>query len=172
VDDLLQWMNAYQRVYAISARGHYLAAARKARWNYVLGVPSVAISAIVGASIFSTLESNPQVGWKIAAGLLSLAVAVFGSLQTFFRFADSAERHLDAGRKYSALRRRLELLQLKYRDSDKAKRSEALKDIEQFNEALSQTAEQSPAIPDSCWDQASLEEPQQNPKEISKAAVA
>ena len=90
MDDILQRIFEYQRTYAISARGHYLASARQARRNYGFGVPSVVISAMVGASIFGTIKSNPppELGWKIAAGLLSLSAAVLVSLQTFFRFGE------------------------------------------------------------------------------------
>jgi hypothetical protein len=131
--------------------------------------PQVAIAAVVGASIFGSIESNPQPSWKIIAGLLSLAVAVLGSLQTFFRFAESAERHVAAGRRYGGLRRRLELLELKYRHANAAQRDEALQDLEEFNEALSQAAQESPAIPDRCWDKARQEEAEQNPKQVSMA---
>jgi hypothetical protein len=115
------------------------------------------ISTIVGAAIFGTIESNPDPYWRIVAGLLSLSAAVLASLQTFFGFAEASERHLAAGRRYGAIRRQLEQLELEYANADESKRAEALGELDALLERLAAVAEESPAIPDKMYDQAAQE---------------
>ena len=162
MDDIMQRLLDYKRSYAIWARGHYLASARQAHRNYRLGVPSVVISAVVGTSIFGTIGSSPELGWRIAAGLFSISAAILASLQTFFRFAEYAERHLEAGRRYGQVRRKLEYLELKYRQADASRRDEALTDLAELYDALAMAEEKSPAVPDSCWKQAQREGEERN----------
>jgi hypothetical protein len=73
-----------------------------------LGVTVVVLSTIVGTAIFTTLNQSPSTAAKTVAGLLSVAAAVFGALQTFLRFPQRQTAHHDAAVRYGALRREIE----------------------------------------------------------------
>lgn len=80
------------------------------RLHYAIGVPVVVLSAVVGTTVFATLQK--QVGFKIqlTVGGISLLAAILAGLQTFYGFSALAERHKSVAAAYGAIRRRLELL--------------------------------------------------------------
>lgn len=103
VDQLLgDWR---QRVYAAQS-AHYASANRFRRFNYIVGVPAVVFSSVVGTAIFAGLEKNPGRAWVIGAA--SIAAAVLAGLQTFLRFSERAAQHATAADWYSAIRRDIE----------------------------------------------------------------
>lgn len=87
---------------------HDLAARRNDTYRYWLGVPTIIASAVVGTSVFASLETQVATSLKIALGLVSITSAVLASLQTFYSFADRAESHRVAGVKYKSIIRELE----------------------------------------------------------------
>jgi hypothetical protein len=109
VRDLLDKAEEYRLLVARHNRAHYLAAKQAERMNTWLGVPVAVTTTAVGTTIFSTFSDNPDVKLRIGTGLLSLLAAVLASLQTFFKFSEHQQKHLQAGAQYGALRRRLEI---------------------------------------------------------------
>lgn len=103
---LLIW---YKRVESLQ-KCHYLASHRFDRYNYYLGVPTILITALVGTSVFASLQTNYSKDAAILVGFVSFLGAVFSSLQTFLSFNERAERHRSAGSRFGALGRKLELL--------------------------------------------------------------
>lgn len=89
---------------------HYEAADRLKRLNYWFGVPVVAITSIVGTSVFSSISSTGGLddNTRIAVGAISVMAAVLASLQTFLGFSERAERHRITGARYGIARRALE----------------------------------------------------------------
>jgi len=162
MQDILKRSSYYRRIYAICARGHHLAAARQSRLNHLFGVPAAVISAIVGTTVFATLEQNPETTWRIIVGLVLILSAVLSTLQTRFNYADAAGKHKTAGIRYSAVRRRLELFELKCADPSLDRQS-ALAELEKIIADLEKLAEDLPAIPDRMWNQAKAEYERDNP---------
>lgn len=81
---------------------HSLAARRYDRKHVRLGVIAVSLAALVGTSVFASLNDHPNgqvvpqhwlVWIRLLAGLLSIAAAVFAALQTFLGHAGRAEQH-------------------------------------------------------------------------------
>ena len=134
MEDVLQKIRSYQRTYAITARGHYLTAARKASLHRWLGVPSVAITAITGTAVFATIQQNPGKDplWPIMIGVVLLTAAVLSSLQTFFRFSEEAERSTIAARRNNDIRRRLEHIEMRYAEGSSEDRPKALEALEKL----------------------------------------
>jgi hypothetical protein len=95
---------------SVTQNAHYLSADHFARWSRWLGIPVIALSAIVGTSVFATLQKQPEVWVQISVGLGSVAAAVLASLQTFLGYSERAEKHRVAGAKYGAIGRELETL--------------------------------------------------------------
>src|SRR5262249_21252379 len=79
------------------------------RMNVWFGIPVVALSTIVGTSVFASLgETNPDLRLRILVGLISVLAAVLSGLQTFLRFSERAEKHRSVVAKYGAIRREME----------------------------------------------------------------
>ena len=104
----------HRRVYCAQA-GHYAAADRCRLLNYLVGVPAIVFSSIVGTAIFAGLEHDTQgptaLGMAprtIVVASISIAAAVLGALQTFLRFPERATQHATAADWYSAIRRDIE----------------------------------------------------------------
>ena len=87
---------------------HDLAARRNDTYRYWLDVPTIVFAAVVGTSVFATLESQVDTNFKIGPGFVSIASAVLASLQTFYDFATHAASHRLAGVKYKTIIRELE----------------------------------------------------------------
>jgi hypothetical protein len=125
---------------------HYAASDAATRWNVVLGIPVVIVSAVVSTSIFASINGSPGNGWKIGAGLVSLAAAALSALQTFFKFPETGERHRLAAARYGHVRREAEVFSLHYSGGDSAQRDTALTELETIANKLGELDEVSPAI--------------------------
>lgn len=126
---------------------HYECARRFERLHLWLGLPAIALSTLVGTTVFSSLEKTADVRLQIAVGLLSVVAAVLTGLQTFLRYAELGERHRMAGAKFANLKHRIELLSTLPPASDLELRS-ALESIE---DAWSKLREESPTLPARVW---------------------
>jgi len=117
VEQLLQ--NWHERVYAAQA-AHYAAADRYRLLNYLVGVPAVVFSSIVGTAIFAGLDHKSPEAPLVA--FASILAAVLAGLQTFLRFPERASQHGTAADWYSAIRRDIEeVMHLPMKSRGKAK---------------------------------------------------
>jgi hypothetical protein len=66
------------------------------------------LSAIVGTSVFATLENDVSTAARIAVGLTSVAAAVVAGVQAFATFSKRAYEYERAARTFAALRREIE----------------------------------------------------------------
>jgi hypothetical protein len=147
VQDLLgRWLLRCRVALAAYNRATTRAVAAERR----LGIPSVALSALVATSVFVTLESDPAVGWRIATGVVAVAATVLTALQTFLRQEERAEQFREAARSYGRLRRRIELAML-FPPGTTAEASAVLDDLAG---ALAEAARGKPNVPQSVWDRA------------------
>ena len=157
VDPVSPWSEAvldrlrdWERRAAAAAEVHFQNAEYLARWNVGLGIPVVALSAIVGTATFATLAHDVNVGVRIAAGMLSVIAAVLASVQTFLRFGARAERHRVAAERWSAIRREIEKV-LSLPPELLGSPKDVLDDV---NARMDEAAEKSPAMPDRRWKKA------------------
>jgi len=96
-------------IHAHKGRDRHDAAARiYERLKYIVGIPALIVSTVVGTSVFSALAAQSKSPVSLWVGLLSVAAAVLSALQTFLDFPARAERHRAAGVKYKAVIRSLE----------------------------------------------------------------
>lgn len=130
----------YQRVTA-AQKCHYLASERFSKYNYFLGIPTIILSTIVGASVFSSLSQNPKTQIIILVGLASLAAAVLSSLQTFLSFSEKAEKHRLFGTKYGMAGREMERI--------KSSRTPICEEeLDMIQRQLDEMAKDAPRIPE------------------------
>lgn len=113
-------------------RAHYISAEYFSRKGYWLGIPVIALSTIVGTSVFASIQKQPAPSVQIAVGLASVLAAVLASLQTFLGYSTRVEKHRVAGAKYGALGRELEIL----RASNEAIPNEVIEELKKRLDAL------------------------------------
>ena len=88
---------------------HYRHATELSGKNNLLGIPVIALTTLVGTSVFMSLsEQSPSTAVRIAVGSLSLLAAVLAGLQTFMKFSERCEKHRSTAARYGIVRRQLE----------------------------------------------------------------
>ena len=131
---------------------HYRVSSHLRRYNVWLGLPVVILTTAVGTSLFATLnQADVPVELRILVGAISLAAAVLAGAQTFFSFAQRADRHVIAADWYASIRRKIEQLQATprgFRDSPKAF-------LDQIRKEMNSVGSQSPEIGEETWSQVS-----------------
>ncbi len=82
-----------------SAKGHFEAARLWTNFHYYIGLPTVVMAAVAGATALSRFDGHGTV-----AGILALAVMALTAVATFVDPCAKANSHRTAGSKYNALR--------------------------------------------------------------------
>lgn len=131
---------------------HYRVASHLRRYNVWLGLPVVILTTAVGTSLFATLNQRAvPLELRILVGGISLAAAVLAGAQTFFSFAQRADRHVIAADWYASIRRKIEQLQAtprRFREDPKAF-------LDQIRKEMNSVGSQSPEIGEETWGQVS-----------------
>ena len=168
---ILERAGTYWRASGITGLGHYKSAETAAKKHRAIGIPSVALSAVVATSIFSTLDASVDFRWRIATGVLALAAAILAALQAFLSFGDQAEKHKAAGARYGDVRRRIDLFIVEYTGVEQADgvRQEALEKLRSLAEELGKLASDSPTLSGVLYDEARDEFAQGHPNPGSAA---
>ncbi len=139
---LKDWRN---RVYA-SQSAYYSEAERLRRYHYLLGIPVVILSTAVGTSLVTSPAGQPMIT-NVVAGVLSGLTAILASLQTFFRFGESAALHGTAADWYAAIRRDIEtVLAL-----PKHMRGDVRSRIDGIRKEINKVAQKAPELRESLW---------------------
>lgn len=130
---------------------HYRSASRYAILARLLGIPSVALSALAGTALFASLqEETASVDLRLALGLISVLAGVLAALQTFLGFGERADRHRATGSAYGAVRREIEQYH-----AVPPRTAEAVETMmNRVRERLDAIAEKAPDVPDRTWDKA------------------
>jgi len=96
---------------AVKAAGRHAAACDHfEHWDSVLGLTSAIFAAIVGSTIFISLQQATSLVVKLAAGAIGLIAAIAAAVQTTVKYGARAERHRQASRQYGALLRQVDEL--------------------------------------------------------------
>jgi hypothetical protein len=133
-----------RRVYAAQS-AHYASADRFRMLNYIVGVPAVIFSSVVGTALFAGIEKDSPRTWLIAS--TSILAAVLGALQTFLRFAERATLHATAADWYSAIRRDIEeILHLPVQDRGTPKEC-----LDGVRKEMNRAAQDSPELSARHW---------------------
>jgi hypothetical protein len=131
-------------------RAHSRAAVLYERRSIVLGLPTIALTAITGTTVFSTMNSTTGTWVKVVTGVMSLSASVLAALQTFLRYPELAERHRAASQSYGALRREVEeILATRQEGSPFAVPADLLKSLRERWNAVDNIA---PNIPQRLYD--------------------
>lgn len=130
---------------------NYSAANRYAKRNYWLGIPTVALTAIVGTTVFVALEIkvvDPPV--QILIGLISIFSAVLAALQTFLNLGELAGKYRSTAAEYGSVKRQLDQIVAEY-ESGKDVQDEVITSIREQMDTLSREGTE---VPKDLWDKA------------------
>lgn len=139
---ILKW----QRAVRSGQIAHYDASARATSLNLALGIPVVVLTTIVGTGVFSTLGENSNVALQIVVGLLSIIAAIVSAVHTFLKYSERAERHREAGVRYAALQKEIDIMLAFPRDDDSLAAW-----IDDFRKRWDAVAIEAPTIPERVW---------------------
>src|SRR5262245_22169118 len=174
VEELLrEWRS---RCYAASS-AYYKVGDRLRIWHYCLGIPVVIFSAVVGSALFAGTRDEqytktlaavlegltpgfvlPSLNAELRAqavdlavrfmlGAVSLLAGILASVQTFFRFGESANAHGVAGDWYAAIRRDIELMLA----LPTALRPPAQQFLDGVRKEMNKVAEKAPELKEKVW---------------------
>jgi hypothetical protein len=129
---------------------HYESANWFSRLNYFFGIPVVALSTIVGTSVFATLQKQVAPSIQLAVGMISVLAAVLASLQTFLRFSDRSTKHHAAASDYESVKRQIQEAVVN-RDTNTQSGANILTQVRERMDVLGKNA---PSIPKKVWDSA------------------
>lgn len=87
-----------------SSKGHFIAASFWGRLHLWLGIPTVILAALAGASFVSKADNNNVIG-----GVISLIIAVLTALVTFLNPNERYITHFSAGNDYDSLQNKVRI---------------------------------------------------------------
>jgi len=137
-------LQTWQRRCREAQFAHYQEAERLGKLNIWLGIPVIALTALVSTSVFASLaddgQQDPQL--QLLTGFLSVLAAVLASLQTFMKFSERAEQHRSVGARYGSTKRQLETLTVL-----SARQQASNTQFEQIQQELDSISAEAPGIP-------------------------
>jgi len=132
---------------------HYACGNYFSRWNYILGIPTIILSTVVGTAIFVSLDNQAIGDYKILIGMVSILASVLAALHTFLGLSQRAEKHRLTATGYASVRRELELLKtFPIEDSEQLS-----KKLELIKVEIDHLAESGDEVPKKIWKKNILE---------------
>lgn len=131
---------------ALKASGRHSAACdRYEHLDSFYGVGSTVLTAVVGSTIFVTLQKTATEWVRIVAGLVAAVAAIASGIQTAAKYGQRAERHRQASRHYASVARRIDEL---LADPPVAQIAPAL---DQLRKSLDDAGAMAPNVPPRIW---------------------
>lgn len=109
-DDLIELLKQWCARARVAQHAYYAKSERLRVWNFMLGIPVVIVTSVVGTSVFASINHQGAVSphTKLFVGAISVLAAVLASIQTFTKLGEAAQQHGVAGDWYAAIRRDIE----------------------------------------------------------------
>jgi hypothetical protein len=122
-DDVVELLEKWKRRIRAAHKAHYRDAVTLEKRQRHLGLIVVALSTLVGTSLFASLASNnSDIAIKIVTGLLSIAATILAALHTFLNYSERRVNHLMASAQLSSLKKRIEEVLVVEEDHEALKR--------------------------------------------------
>jgi hypothetical protein len=135
------------RTMALNASGRHSAACdRYQHLDSIYGVGSTVLTAIVGSTIFVTLQKTASETIRIIAGMVAAVAAVASGIQTAAKYAQLAERYRQASRHYATVARRIDELL-----ADPPDNAHVTGVLDQLRKSLDEVGALAPNVPPRIW---------------------
>jgi hypothetical protein len=126
---------------------HNSAADRCKAWDTRLGGAVAILTAVVGTSIFATVDNDPSTAAKIVAGVVTVAAAIASGIQAFAGLSKRIEDYQQAARRYGSIRREIEQLRATFAQNGAVPDAQ----VTRIRTLLDTAAENSPNAPKRIW---------------------
>jgi hypothetical protein len=146
-------LREWQSRAALALFAYNRAASRCRAWDTRLGGLIAVLSAIVGTSVFATLQNNLSVAAKITVGMVSVTAAVVAGVQAFATLSKRAYEYERAARIFGSLRRQIEEARWLLHDDSDAMAAR----VSELRLRLDDAARDSPNTPPRIWNRARRE---------------
>lgn len=103
-DEIIKEAKRIEEACLYSAKGHFEVARFWSNFHLLIGIPSVVLSAVAGASALSQFDNS-----KTIAGLLAIIVTALSGLMTFLNPNEKSSTHLNSGNNYDSLQNRVRM---------------------------------------------------------------
>jgi divalent metal cation (Fe/Co/Zn/Cd) transporter len=144
---LLKW----ERRTMLAVFSHARSANRCASWDIRLGAASVILTAIVGTSVFATLQIDPGNAVRVGVGVLTVAAAVSSAVHVFAGLTDRKATYEQASRRHAAIRRRIEVVRARLATTEQS--SSIWDEVEGIKKEMDSAAASSPNAAGRVWEQ-------------------
>jgi len=101
---LSQWLGKTR----LAKSTHYEVSKSLNQKEHYLSIPSIVISALVGTSIFVTLDQDPDILAKTIVGVLSISTAVLAALQSHLGLRSKSEEYRAYATLFGKVEKRIE----------------------------------------------------------------
>ena len=143
-DELIdKWLYSAEVVMAF----HYEAARMFERRHFWIGVPAIALSTLVGTTVFAALRKDVHLSVQLGAGCASVLAAILTALQTFLGYSERATKHEAAGANYAALIREIH----QQRAFPSPTVDELRKFVDHIRIRFDTLSKESPSLPERVW---------------------
>ncbi|WPN58964.1 SLATT domain-containing protein [Pseudomonas sp. P9_31] len=99
----LELLSKWNRMIVRLQIEHEISARDFAKFSWQLGIPCVALSAVVSASVFSSINESSLVWLQYVTGFISILTLILSSVQTSLNFDTRAAGHKDTAKKPGAI---------------------------------------------------------------------
>jgi hypothetical protein len=144
-------LHKWERRVMLAVFSHARSANRCAAWDVRLGSTSVILTAIVGTSVFATLQANPSTATRIGIGVLTVAAAASSAVHVFAGLTDRKLAYEQASRRHAAIRRRIEIARARLATSGES--PSIWEEVEAIKREMDSAAASSPNAAGRVWEQ-------------------
>jgi hypothetical protein len=133
----------------LSAIAQARSANRCVAWDARLGSTATVLTAIVGTSIFATLQEDVSVAARVVVGVLTIAAATSTAVHTFAALSQRRDAYQKASRRHAAVRRRIEAVRARLAEGEQF---DVWAEIASLQTALDDAALASPNASPRIWE--------------------
>ena len=112
MDEQMKLLTEWQKRIRKAQKAHYKDAERLKRNKLLLGIPTVILTSLISAGIFTSMSENGNIDTifinPLFIGLISILATILASLQTFLNYSENKEKHLNAARRLSSLKKEVQ----------------------------------------------------------------
>jgi hypothetical protein len=111
MQEQMKLLEGWQKRIRKSQKAHYKDAERLKRNKLYLGIPTVILTSLVTAGVLTSVVESQNGLIKVdplLIGLISMLATIFASLQTFLNYSENKEKHLNAARRLSSLKKEVQ----------------------------------------------------------------
>jgi hypothetical protein len=139
-------LEEWRRMALKASRRHSSACDSFERRDSTYGLVSTGLTAIVGSTIFVTLQKTASETVRIAFGLIAACAAIASGIQTTAKYGQRAERHRQASRHYATVARMIDELLANPPTPGEIKAT-----LDELRKSLDDTGAMAPNVPPKIW---------------------